>query len=352
MHRYTKLFTLMLAASPLLAACDQTSTAPDAEVDFETPGALSADLEISVNPEYSTAAIENTEIALGSEYGPTSQAFVQSAQQHFATAQARFAAGDSEGALVSGQEAREDLAEALIAGLGVDEVDVMIDEAEGVVTTLAVDASSYADPGSLAVTLAGLVDGAKADKQNGRVNDAGEKMVRARQLVDHARKRLMRLVDRPNDVLTRDVLVRLQVAQGGKAIGLAERLIGDAPNDRQLRLLARASELQRKAMVAFEKGYKGRAFSLAHRAEIKALQAVVITDGVNERDINTVKDAATALLEEATAVVEAGESAVDLALLKLATRLYNAGIDKLEEGNVRGLVLLWHSATMSAVIIG
>ena len=349
MHRYTKLFTLMLAVSPLLAACDQTTTGPEV---FGTPVTMSADLEISVNPEYSAAAIESAEIALGSNYGTSSQALVQSAEHHFAAARSHFAAGDSEGALLSGQEAREDLAEALIAGLGVGEIDVMIDEAEGVVTTLAVDASSYADPGSLSATLAGLVEGAKADKKKGRVNDAGEKMVRARQLVDRARRGWMRLVDRPNDVLTRDVLARIQVAQGGKAIGLAERLIGDAPNDLQIRLLARASELQRKALAAFEEGYKGRAVTLAHSAEIKALQGVVITDGVGERDVNTIKDAATALLDEATAAVEAGESAVDVALLELATRLYNAGLDKLEEGNVRGLVLLWHSATMSAVIIG
>jgi hypothetical protein len=110
--------------------------------------------------------------------------------------------------------------------------------------------------------------------------------------------------------------------------------------------------LQRKAQIAFEEGFKGRAASLAHNAEIKALQAVVVPDGVSDRDIHTVTEAATALLAEATAAVEAGESAVDLALINLATRLYNGGLEKLEAGNVRGLVLLWHSATTSAVIIG
>ena len=63
-------------------------------------------------------------------------------------------------------------------------------------------------------------------------------------------------------------------------------------------------------------------------------------------------DETVGLRAEPEVVVRATSAQQVAGLLKLANRLYNAGLEKLEKGNVRGVVLLWHSATTSAVIIG
>ncbi len=352
MNRNTTLLTLLVAATPFLGACDQSSVGPQALDPVDVPVVMDAELEISINSELTAAAVEDVQIALGPQRGPGPRARIQSATDHFSNARRRYAAGDPAGARAAGKQAREALSEAVILGLGASEVGLMIAEVEATVATLSINPASYSEPSALSATLSGLVDAAKADQQRGRDKDAGAKMVRARQHTDRARRDSAREHDGAGDVLKRDVIARLQVAQGAAAINLAWGLIGSSPNELQARLMGTASELQRKAEVALAEGHLGRAASLAHTAEVKSLQAVIGSDVVADDLVTTVAGLAEGLLAEATAVVGSGASAIDLAILQIANRLFEGGLEQLAAGKLRGLALLWSSATISTVLIG
>lgn len=349
MPRIQSPLALLLALAPIVAACDTAPTAPDALIPIEDATIpMDPELEISTDSELTALAVQGVEIALGNAAaGP--RARIAAAREHFATARRRYQAGDQNGARTAGRQARQALSDAVLEGVGAAEVDLMIEEVDGVVATLSINSVGYDDAAGLSATLKALSDSAKTDRANGRDREAGEKAVRARQHRDRARKG-------PRDhggsdgLLTRDVLARLQVAQGAEAEQLANSLI-TAPTVEQLRLLDTASELLDQAHAALAANELGRAASLAHQAEIKFLKAVIGTD-LGHSDAQTILALSEQLLAQAREVVGAGGSAVDQAILELSARLFTGGSAKLAAGNARGLVLLWHSATMSSVLIG
>lgn len=350
MHRIPRPLALLLALTPLVAACDTSPTSPEAAIPIEEPGAvMDPELEISTDAELTTLAVQGVEIALGTAAAAGPRARVAAAREHYATARRRYQAGDHGGARTAGRQARQALSDALVEGVGVAEVDLMIEEVDGVVATLSVDPVGYEDAAGLSATLKALSDSAKTDRANGRDREAGEKAVRARQHTDRARKG-PRDHHGPNDLLTRDVLARLQVAQGAEAEELAHSLV-PTPTEVQHRLLETASELLDQAHAALAANELARAASLAHQAEVKFLKAVIGSD-LGHVDAQTILALSERLLAQAREVMAAGGSAVDLAILELSARFFAGGSEKLAAGNARGLILLWHSATMSSVLIG
>ena len=354
MHTRNRFTTLVLAVgAPIFTACDDSTTGlgPADDLD-ETTLTMDAELEISVDAGLAATALTTAEAVLGQARTPSVRARLLQAEDHFRNARRRWAAGDAPGARDRGRRAREAISDALLEGRGTRSVDNMIYEAEALIATLAVPGATYTDAADLASTLSGLVDQAREARDAGSDRVAGERMVAARQHTDRASRDRARDSDRRHDVLTPDILARLQVAQGSQAIQLAWGLIGGSPSEAQLRLMETAAELQSRAEAALAAGELGSAAALAYSAEIKALLAVVAADGVSHAGIQSVAEVSAQLLAEARAVVAAGGSAVDKAILKIAVRLYEQGAAQLAAGDARGVVLLWHSATMSAVLIG
>ncbi len=367
MHTRPRLATLFLALlGASMIACDDSSTGPDLFDDLEqAPLAMDADLAISVDSELAASALATARGALGPNRPATVRARLAAAEDHFDNARRRWAANDDEGARREGRNARTAIADAMLEGWGSGIVDVMIEETDAQVATMEETETGYADA-SLSATLSSLVAQARTARDTGSYQDAGERMVAARQHTDraardhdrdrHRDRDTDRARDRDHDGardgLTHGDLARLQVAQGAAAIRLAWGLIGGSPTEAQARLMETAEELQARAETALQEGNLSTAASLAHSAEIKALVAVVAADGLSHSDVQSVAALAGQLLEEARTVVAAGGSAVDKAILKIAVRLYEKGSAKLAAGNVRsGMTLLWHSATMSAVLI-
>ncbi|MEZ4417724.1 MAG: hypothetical protein R3E10_18350 [Gemmatimonadota bacterium] len=355
MNSNQRLLTLTLALGALaLSACDRTPSDPGLDDVLSPAGepTLDAELVLAVDPALAEVALESAEARVQRVRSPQVEERLRRAREHFETARRRYAAGDHSDARRRGQQARESIADALIAGLGATSVEGMIQETESLVASLDVDGSAYDEPAQLGAMLAQLVAAAQVDKAQGNDRGAGEKMVRARQHVDQAGRRKDPSDRRPHDLFGRDDRVRLQVAMGGEAVATAGRLIL-TPTETQTRLLDTAAELQRLAEAALAQGEWGRANTLSREAEITALRAVIDVDGVDHAEANQIADLAEQLLAEAREVVERGAAAVDPAeaILELAERLFTEGSAQLGSGEVRGLALLWHSAAASSVLI-
>lgn len=355
MYDTTRLGMLVaLIAAPMLAACGDSATGPDpAQGLTPVPPSLDAELAISVDEDLAGTALATAEAELGTVPSPAAEERLDEARDQFSEARRLWAAGDDTGARDRGRRARWALSQALVEGRGPVPLADLFEEIEALITTLGASDEGYAGAATLGTRLASLVHDARQAEAAGRELEAAERIVAARLHADRAARDWHRDSDRRNDVLGARGWVRLQVAQGASAIRLAWGLVGDAPTEAQARLLQAAEALQSRAQTALATGHPGAAASLAHHAEIKALIAVVVTaDGLTHEGVHAVAALAAQLLEEARAVVASGGSAVDLAILKIAVRLYEQGTARLEAGNPRGVVLLWHSATMSAVLIG
>lgn len=356
MNTTTRWATLVaLTTGPLLAACDDGSTGP---VEPLTTAAvtLDAELAVAIDDGLAETALASAEATLGRTGSLSVEARLREARDQFSHARRRWAASDPDGAREHGRRARRAIADALVEGRGAAIVGSMIEETRALMTTLSVSDVGYADAPELGATLASLVAAARQALNVGSHREAAERMVAARQHTDRAARDWHRdsdrRRDRPHDDLRPEAWARLQVAQGAQAIRLAWGVIGGSPTEAQARLMEAAAELQRRAEAALAAGRLGAAAALAHGAEIKALVAVVASDGLGHAGVESVASLATHLLAEAREAVASGGSAVDLAIFKVAVHLYEEGEARLRAGNPRGVVLLWHSATMAAVLIG
>jgi hypothetical protein len=177
---------------------------------------------------------------------------------------------------------------------------------------------------------------------------AGAQLIYCLQLADRARLRFRHMVhDQANHV-------RVAVARGHEAVGLATRMLGDSPTQTQSDLLLAAEALQRTAEAALSQGSPRRAAALAHRAEWTALAAVVDIDGVSPEEARAILDADEALIAQAEAAIGPDPTPAQTALLNIAIRLHDAGVHKLSSSDRgrRGVGLLWHSAVTAAILIG
>ena len=201
-------------------------------------------------------------------------------------------------------------------------------------------------------SLGQLPDGAMPD---GRPDRARTDSIQRRDLTDRVRPNDRRPDDRrPDDRRpVRDRRAKLAVALGAEAVALAERLLeGIDPSPEQLRHLEHARQLQRRAEAALDEGRNAAAVELAEAAQIAALKAVVLPDGVSEQEARAIHDLAADLLERARRAVAADPSEVKRHLLGLAERLFEKGSNQIAAGSMRGVVALWKSAALSSFLIG
>lgn len=145
----------------------------------------------------------------------------------------------------------------------------------------------------------------------------------------------------------------LAVELAERSVAHAERLLeGTEPEDVQLRHLDRAREALRRAEAALEEGRPVAAAELARVARTAALMAVVLPRGVSPEEARAILDLAEELIEQARAALGPEASDLETHLLTLAGRLFDAGSQAVADGATRGVVLLWTSAALAAVLIG
>lgn len=145
------------------------------------------------------------------------------------------------------------------------------------------------------------------------------------------------------------------VGRAFEGIQLTTRLLGEDPPAGPIELLEQAMEMARQAEAALDAGQEERAAALGRQAEMLALRAYAGRGRISAEEIRTIAALADTLLREATEAVGPEPTEEQAALLRVAAWLQEQGLALLEtqrgNGN-RGVALLWHSATTSALLLG
>ncbi|MGI9627499.1 MAG: hypothetical protein ACR2QM_11735, partial [Longimicrobiales bacterium] len=242
------------------------------------------------------------------------------------------------------------LSTAWVDALGDTGLDELFERAYHLLEWAAGENDCVVDQDRLVGAIERLIAQAKTAVENGHPRRAAARLMLVGQLVDRA------CFDRDHDGDNFNGVARLAVARANASIVLAKRLVPafndnatDVASDAQNRMLRRAAHLAEWAGKAYQNGRFRRAFALARRAEIMALRAVIDRDGVQDEEIRLVHDVAETLLEEAAAIEDPTE--IQQRLVNIAEKLFARGVEKLEAGNVRGIVCLWRSAITSMLAL-
>ena len=148
------------------------------------------------------------------------------------------------------------------------------------------------------------------------------------------------------------------------AVELATRLLdGLEINERKQHLLDTAARLTAASAEAFQNGHFRRAIIFGHKAVSVSLMAVIRPDQVTDDRIRALTDVASSefqvLIDLAESELEAAKAALELEpneffekLLTRAVAAFEAGVEHIENGNPRGIQLIWRAAVVGAVIAG
>ena len=343
MRRMNQITVMGLPALLMLAACE-SSTEPD----LGGPGGnlgveAMTEVQSSVDDELNGALIEELRYAMDAE-GASSAALVSEAELAFEAAADAYAAGDAALAQTKADEARLALGQAWMDGLGDVGLDELFERAYHLRETLAVENDCVRNVDRVLNIIDRLIRQAEQAAEAGNKRRAAAYLMLVGQVVDRACVDVD--VDRDNFA----AVARFAMARANNAVDLAARMLPDDATNTQLRLLNRAEHLAEWAERAFQNHRFRRAFALARRAEIVALRAVIDIDGVQDEEIRYVYEVAETLLEEASGIEDPTE--IQQRLIHMAEKLFVAGVERLEAGNVRGILALWRSAVVSMVALG
>lgn len=334
-----------------LAGCADVATSPAFD-EFEglpSPTVEFQDLDLTIDPDIVTSVIADIEAELGPNPSAVALDEVQNAVGLLQTAQVEYSNGNFLQVQVLGEAARMALGRSLVTELGTVGIDDRIARIDNLSARLqAGDTQGFDQPDELAARLSDLVDQANDARRIGNDVLAGARVVEADQRTDRSRGR-QNDRDRDRGHAT-DVSARLAVAMANTAVELASRLLdGRDVSERQIHLLEAAARLASGAAEALEAGRFRAAAMLGNKAVNISLWAVVAPE-VTEDEVRMIKDLAEDMLEAARAALAASPDEALQVLLNRAVAGYELGLEKLEEGNLRGIGLLWKAAVVGAVI--
>lgn len=353
MHSAALAFALLA-----LAACDQDSTGPAEGV--LTPAELQ---ELAVLEDEASFSVALELFTVSEEIaGPAAVGAVGAGRQHDTRARAHFAAavealraGDQRAALEEARSARRLITQAIVATLGPEAIDALIERIEDLSMTDIDDDDVFDDPGTVSDDLTRLADAARDRVAAGDSLGAGERALLGEQLARHHRGRF----DHRGDV--RPERARLAVSLAETAVALATRLIAadDVPttdvasdvSDRQNRWLAHANRMLERAQRALGNGNFVRAVHFAQHAHWSALKAVILPGGITEEEIRAMVDLADELFAQAGEVVGDDASELERRLLQRAGRLIELGKERLEAGHKRGVAALWRASVICSWLL-
>lgn len=332
-----------------MAGCADVATGPefDAFDDFEDPPTYVEDLDLTIDPDLVASAMAEIEAELGTNPSPEAQAELQTAASLFQSAQVEYTSGNYARVEELGEEARMALSRSVVRDRGSDGIEDRIARVDYLRERLqAGDTQDFDRPVELSVRLGDLVAKARTAQTEGNSVLAGARMVEAGQHTDRSRGR------RHDRGEATEKAARLAVAMGNNAVELAVRLLGDRDvSERQVHLLETAKRLAAGAAEALENGEFRTAIMLGHKAVTTSLWAVIAPE-VTEDEVRLIKKVAEEMLEAARASLEANPNDALQKLFNRAVHAYEVGVAKLEEGNLRGVSLLWNAAVVGAVIVG
>ncbi|MBT8397554.1 MAG: hypothetical protein HKO65_13605 [Gemmatimonadetes bacterium] len=334
----------------LLSACqDDGPTAPSlTELALEDQIAL----ELLADPATSETALELAGVQTsaaqrrGWAWGSNNQNRHTRARECFREAEAALAKGDQVRAMERAREGRALVAQDIAMAGGPNAIVGMVERLESLPVMVAADPDAFVTSGKLGLQIGKLAERAREALRAGDQTRAGSLGVLGEQAFRHNHRHQHQLGSPRAEIA---------VALGGEAIQLAERLLAEqavADSEGQ-ELLATAKEFLARAERALEAGEDARAVHLARLAEWWALKAVVLPGGITDEEARLILGVTETLLGEARSFIASlpEPTALQIALLTKAGRMFERGKANLENGVCRGLGALWQSAVISSFLI-
>ena len=324
-----------------IGGCTDTPSDPGFD---EMPPMEDVEIEMATDPDLTASLIEDVSISMTANMTAAASVEISTAEGLFSQARVELTRGEYERVRSLGDQAREALGRALTRGRDRSSLDNYIDRTRHLRRRLAAgDTDDFDRPGELERDIDRLLGEATAALSRGDDVTAGKRVVEANERTDRSRARRHRGDPEKG--------ARLVVAMAKQAVELANRLLnGTEIGERQQHLLDTAARLAGASAEAFQKGHFRQAIMLGHKAVSVSLMAVVRPEGVTDDEIR-------ALIELAESELAAARAALDLEpnedlekLLNRAVEAFESGVQHVENGNTRGIQLIWRAAVVGAVI--
>ncbi len=324
-----------------MAGCTDTPSDPGFD---NMPPIEDVEIDLATDPDLTFALIEDVSSVMTANMTAAAAVEISTAESLFNQARVELTRGDYERVRSLGDQAREALGRGLSRGRDLSSLDNYIDRLRHLRRRLAAGGTDDFDrPNDLTRDIDRLLGDATAALNRGDHATAGKRAVEGHERADRSRAR--RHDGNPEKG------ARLAVAMAAQAVALANRLLdGTEISERQQHLLDTAARLANSSAEAFQSGQFRRAIMLGHKAVSVSLMAVVRPDGVTDDEVRALIELAESQLEAARAAL-ALEPNEDLQkLLNRAVEAFEAGVRHIENGNTRGIQLIWKAAVVGAVI--
>ena len=328
------------------------------DLDFDViPPMEDVEIEMATDPDLTAALIEDVSSSMSANMTAAASVEISTADSLFNEARVELTRGDYERVRSLGDRARDALGRALASGRDRSSLDDFIDRVRDVRRLLAAgDTADFDRPTDLARDIDRFLNDATTARDRGDDVTAGQRVIDAHRRTD--RSRVRRHDGDPEKG------ARLVVAMADKAVELANRLLNETEiSERRQHLLDTAARLAAASAEAYQNGHFRRAIIFGHKAVGVSLTAVIRPDNVTDDRIRTLTDVANSefqvLIDLAMTELEAARAALEVEpnehfekLLTRAVAAFETGVEHIENGNPRGIQLIWRAAVVGAVIAG
>ena len=351
-ERLFLILTLVVWTAFFVTGCTDLPTDP---AFGETLSIGDVEVEMATDPDLTASLIEDVSISMTANMTAEAATAISTADSLFDQARDELTRGDHQRVRYLGDQARDALGHALASGRDRSSLDDFTDRVRDVRRQLAAGDTAHFDrPNDLKRDIDLLLDQATDALDRGDHVTAGKRVIDAHRLSDRSRVRR-------HDV-DPETWARLVVAMANQAVELANRILNlGVISERQQHLLDTAARLAAASAEAYENGHYRRAIVLGHKAVSVSLVAVIRPDSVTDERIRSLTDVANSefrfLIDVARAELEAAKVALEQEpnaffekLFNRAVEAFETGLEHLENGNPRGIQLIWRAGVVGAVI--
>ena len=335
------MFIFLLWGAVYMAGCTDTPSDPGFDA---MPPEEDVEIEMATDPDLTASLIEDVSSSMTAHMTAAASVEISTAQSLFSQARVELTRSNYAQVRALGNQARDALGRALSRGRDRSSLDDYIARARDVHRRLTDgDTDDFDCPDELRRHLDRLLGETDAALSRGDHATAGRRAVDAHERTDRSRARR-------HDV-DPEQGARLVVAMAAQAVELANRLLNDTEIDeRTQHFLDTAARLATASAEAFQNHQFRRAIMLGHKAVSVSLMAVIRPDKVTDKGFGALIDLARTQLAAAEAKLALDPNEELQKLLDRAVEAFESGLELIENGNNRGVQLVWRAAVVGAVI--
>jgi hypothetical protein len=335
------MFIFLMWGAIYMVGCTDTPSDPGFDA---MPPVEDVEIELATDPDLTASLIEDVSSSMTANMTAAASLEISTAQTLFNQARVELTRSNYAQVRTLGDQARDALGRALSRGRDGSSLNDYIDRARDVQRRLAGgDNADFDRPDELRRHLDRLLDETDVALSRGDHATAGRRAVDAHERTDRSRARR-------HDV-DPEKGARLVAAMAAQAVELANRLLNRTEIDeRTQHLLDTAARLAAASAEAFQNHQFRRAIMLGHKAVNVSLMAVIRPDKVTDKGFGALIDAARAELAAAEAKLTLEPNEELQKLFDRAVEAFESGLELIENGNNRGVQLVWRAAVVGAVI--